>query len=175
MKKTNRIVFTIVTLLSLIAIFTCAIVDKVINGSLTWSIIPISSIIFSYLIFMPFICMKNNKILFSLIILSVLTIPYMYVLNIFINDEMFLELSTKASVIGIIYLWVLFILFKMLNDKLLMTAIAFLIAVIPFLLINNMIPNNAFDIWSLISLIMLVFTSISCLVFDYLIRRIKNH
>lgn len=171
MKKINKLIFIIITALSLIALLSCAIVDRAINGELSWSIIPISSIIFSYLIAIPFICIKNNKILYTLIVLSILIIPYMNILNIFINSEMFLELSIKASIIGTVYLWSLFLLFKFVKDKLLATAISFLIAIIPFLLINSMIPNNSIDIWSIISLIMLIFTSMSCFVFDYLIKK----
>lgn len=174
MNKTNKIIFSIISSVFLIAIFTCLIVDKAISGTLSWSIIPIASIIFVYLLIIPFIYLKKNKVLFSLILLTLLIIPYMYVLNVFINSDTFLDLSIKASIVGLIYFWILFVLFKVLKNKLLVTAIAFLLAVPTYLFINSMVPGSYIDVWSIISLGMLLFTSISCFIFDYLIKGITK-
>ena len=71
----------------LTGIMVCIICNIAISGNLTWSLIPVSSIIFAWLIFFPGIVLRKNKIIASLISLSIFIIPYLFLLGNLIKTK----------------------------------------------------------------------------------------
>jgi len=147
----------------LIGIITCAIVDLAISGTLTWSLIPASSIVFAWCSLFPVIKFGVKGITVSLIALSVLIAPYLFVLNkiLVLNSLVGGQILTVAiwmAVIGVVYLWASFAVFRLFKLRKLVASAVSLIFMMPTSLMINFIlsrllnePNPLFDVWDALS------------------------
>lgn len=73
---TKNVIISIVFSATLLTgIMVCLICNIAISGSLTWSLIPVSSIVFAWVISFPGIVLGKRGIIVSLISLSVLSSP----------------------------------------------------------------------------------------------------
>ncbi len=155
----------------LTGIMVCIICNIAISGNLTWSLIPVSSIIFAWLIFFPGIVLRKNKIIASLISLSIFIIPYLFLLGNLIKTKEVFSVGAVIAVPSIIFLWIIIAIFNYIGKtrKLLALGIIFLLA-IPFKFIINiilfkMIAEPVLDIWDILSgfiLLILAFISFIC-------------
>jgi len=155
----------------LTGIMVCIICNIAISGNLTWSLIPVSSIIFAWLIFFPGIVLRKNKIIASLISLSIFIIPYLFLLGNLIKTKEVFSVGAVIAVPSIIFLWIIIAIFNYIGKtrKLLALGIIFLLA-IPFMFIINiilfkMIAEPVLDIWDILSgfiLLILAFISFIC-------------
>ncbi len=97
--------------------------------------------------------------------LSIFITPFLYVLNsIMKTNNMILPIGIRISIIGIVFLWCIFLIFKTLKTrKLLATAISLLMVIPSQILINftlsKMITEPLVDIWDI-----LVFSIVAILV-----------
>lgn len=141
----------------LLGIIVCGIVDMAMTGTFTWSLFPISSIVFTWLVFFPVIKFSNKGILSSMAVLSVLIIPFLYVLNNLIKtNNMILPVGIRMSIIGVAFLWCIFAIFKILKTRKLLAAAISLLIVIPLeILINfilsKIISEPIIDIWDILN------------------------
>lgn len=175
----KNIIFEILSSVFLLGILVCLICDIAISGGLTWSLIPIISIIFAWVITFPSILFGKRGIVVSLISFSVFIIPYLFVLSSLTNVNKVFSIGVMISVVSIIFLWIIFSVFSRLGKRRKSAAlgITFLLA-IPFLFIVNiilskMIGEPIFDLWDMLTvfvLLILAFVSFFC---DYYIRK-KN-
>lgn len=147
------------SVLCLIAIAVCAIVDLAIAGKLTWSLFPISSAVFAWLVFFPPLKMQKNGILCGLISLTVTVIPFLYVLKLLVNvkqNGLIMPVGASMAVIGLIFLWAVYFLFKKLKSKLLAGGFSLLLTIPAMLIINlvlsRLIPTVFLDIWDIMSM-----------------------
>lgn len=146
--------FSLVLLLSIII---CAICDIAISGTFTWSLFPISSIIFAWFLFVPVIQYKKKGILGSLIMLSLLMIPFLYVLNKIIGgDTLIMPIGIRISFLSILYLWGVYFLFKKLKTQKIRAISLSLLLIIPFnIAINRILATillePMFDAWDMLS------------------------
>ena len=102
----------------LIGIAVCSICDIAVFGKFTWSLIPICSSIFAWFVLFPVIKLGRRGIKITLITLSLMVIPYIYVLDFLIKtDHLIFKIGFRASVIGIIYVWIIFSVFCLLRKK----------------------------------------------------------
>lgn len=167
----NRIILIIVSLLLFIGAVVCAICDLAISKTLTWSLIPISSIVFVWIILFPIISFGKKGICGSLIVLSISIIPYLYIVNSLIeNNEMIFTIGSKMALIGIIYLWCIFALFKILKRRYRSLGISLLLT-IPFCILINFILSKIIaepiiDIWDIFTIIILIILSCIFLIID---------
>jgi len=155
----------------LTGIMVCIICNIAISGNLTWSLIPVSSIIFAWLIFFPGIVLRKNKIITSLISLSIFIIPYLFLLGNLIKTKEVFSVGAVIAVPSIIFLWIIIAIFNYIGKtrKLIALGIFFLLA-IPFMFIINiilskMIAEPVLDIWDILSgfiLLILAFISFIC-------------
>jgi len=114
--------------LILAGIVVCAIVDAAISGALTWSLIPISSSVFSWLVFMPIIKYDIKGIVPSLIIVSVFIVPFLLILSSLIDSGgLLIPIGVRMSAISVLYLWSVFVIFKILWSRKLIAAAASLL------------------------------------------------
>ena len=155
----------------LTGIMVCIICNIAISGNLTWSLIPVSSIVFAWLIFFPGIVLGKNKIIASLISLSIFILPYLFLLGNLIKTKEIFSVGAVMAVPSIIFLWIIIAIFNYIGKtrKLLALGIIFLLA-IPFMFIINiilykMIAEPVFDIWDILSIFIL---SILAFIFFYL-------
>lgn len=161
--RKNTIISIIFSLILFIGIIVCVICDIAISGDLTWSLIPISSIIFTWVVSFPILILGKKGIMGSLISISIFVFPYLYILKDLVKVEAVFSIGAIMSIISIVGLWLIFMLFNRLRErKLVALGITFLLS-IPFMLIVNitlsrMISEPIIDIWDIISaFILLIF------------------
>ncbi len=77
----NVIISILFSVTLLIGIMVCLICNIAISGNLTWSLIPVSSIVFAWVITFPSIILGKRGIMVSLISFSVFIIPYLFLLS----------------------------------------------------------------------------------------------
>ena len=77
----NAVISLLFSATLLIGIMVCLICNIAISGNLTWSLIPISSIVFVWVVSFPSIILGKKGMLISLISLSAFVIPYLFLLS----------------------------------------------------------------------------------------------
>ncbi len=167
----NVIVSILFSVILLIGIMICLICNIAVSGAFTWSLIPVSSIVFAWVIAFPGIFLGKRGIIASLISLSVFVIPYLFLLSRLIEVKEVLSVGAAIAVASIIFLWIIVAVFHRIGKtrKLSAFGIIFLLA-IPFLFIINgilskMIAEPVLDIWDMLSifiLLILAFISFIC-------------
>ena len=170
----NTIVFSGLLLLGVI---TCTIIDIAIAGAFTWSLIPISACVFAWLSLIPTIKYGRKAVAVSFAVFSALTLPFLFVLhNLIDSNGLLLPVGIRASIIGIVYLWVVFALFKILKArKLIATAISLLL-LIPLSLLTNfalseLTSTSLFDIWDALTLSIVIVLAIVFFAKDFAIQK----
>ena len=168
----NMVAAIILSASFLIGMAVCAICDIAVSGSLTWSLIPISSIIFAWVISFPVTVLGKKGIVGSLVSLSIFIFLYLYILSKLVNARAVFSVGSAMSVISIVYLWMIFAVFHRLRTrKLRALGIIFLLSV-PFLLAANtilsrMIGEPVVDIWDILSVFILLIAAFTVFVCDY--------
>jgi transcriptional regulator with XRE-family HTH domain len=148
---------TLITVTCLLGMFICIICDIAISGVLTWSLYPITSISFAWLIIIPIFQFKKNNVRMSLISLSVFIIPFLFVLNKIIGGiKLMLSLGIPVSLIAIAYIWIIYILFSIKNSAKWNIASISILLGIPVSLIINCIISKFIDqpiinVWIILS------------------------
>lgn len=146
----------------LLAIAVCIICDMAITGHLTWSLYVISSCIFTWLVFFPLVKKGVKGIRLCLVSLSVLIIPFLFVLSRIIGENPFMmPISIRASLFSIVWLWFVYLLFIKLRDKKLYAAAYTLLSSIPLSLAINIsvsliLGEPALDAGDLLSCILIL-------------------
>lgn len=163
--------------LSLIGIITCLICDFAINGKLTWGLIPVTSILFLWFVGMPVLLWKKKGSLISLILFTLLTIPFLYLLEKAIGNGVSLTtIGIKVSIVGFIYLWILYIIYLLTQKRKLIFAGIAVLTVIPFGFIVNLILHHIMgepltDVWDIFSYSVLAITAFALFVIDFIKNR----
>ena len=166
-KKSKRLIIAFVfSLIFLTGIITCIICNLAISGNLTWSLIPVISICFSWLLMFPNIIFRKKGIEISLISLSIIIVPYLYLLSSLTGAEAVFSLGSVLALPSIVFLWIVYAVFKCFEKtrKSVAWGITFLSA-IPFLFIINlilhkMIAEPIFDVWDLLSVFILLISAV---------------
>lgn len=169
----NVIISILFSITLLTGIMACLIVNLAVSGKLTWSLIPVSSIVFAWVISFPGIIMGKKGIGASLISLSVFTIPYLYLLSRLVNVKTVFSIGTATAIASIAFLWLIFIVFNRIGKtkKLFALGVTFLLA-IPFLLIINailakMIEEPIFDAWDMLTIFILLILAFIAFLCNY--------
>ena len=68
-----------------IGILVCCICDVAISGTLTWSLITLSSILITWIASFPVILLGKKGVLVAMVAISILILPFMYILSILIK------------------------------------------------------------------------------------------
>lgn len=164
----------------LIGIMVCLICNLAISGSLTWSLIPVSSIVFAWVISFPSIIMGKRGITVSLISLSIFVIPYLFLLSRFTNTPAVFSIGSAVSVASIIFLWVVTAVFYRIGKTRKPAALGIIfLAAIPFLFILNailskMIAEPILDIWDMLTVFILLISAFVSFLCDYARQKIKE-
>lgn len=164
-KNIHNIITGVFSVLLFIGAAVCAICDMAISHRLSWSLYPISSILFAWLVFIPILKYGSRGILGSLISGSVLIFPFLYVLNELIGaSSLFLSISIPTAVIGFLYIWILFFFTKKLKyRKQLMIAWALLLLIPADLLISfvlsRQIAQSFINMWDIMGFAIVVVVS----------------
>lgn len=158
----------------LTGVIVCSICDVAISGTFTWSLYPISSSLFAWLVFVPFIKYGSKGILCSLIALSILIIPFLYVISKIIGDNVFImPIAIKISLFSITYLWCVYLIFKWLSTRKIIASAFSLLLAIPLCLAINItlskyISEPMFDMWDIFSFGIIIIGAVVLFIIDYL-------
>ena len=157
----------------LTGIMVCLICNLAISGNLTWSLIPISSIVFAWVISFPSIILGKRGIIVSLISLSVFIIPYLFLLSSLIKAKEIFSVGVVIAIACIVFLWIIVGVFNRIGKtrKLIALGIIYLLA-IPFMFIINimlskMIAEPILDIWDMLSVFILLILAFASFICDY--------
>lgn len=169
----NIIISILFSVTFLIGIMICLVCNIAISGNLTWSLIPISSIIFTWAISFPSVILGKKGIVVSLISLSVFIVPYLLLLSSLIKVKEVFSIGAVMAVVSIIFFWLIFAVFTRIGKdrKLFALGTVFLLA-IPFMFIINiilskMIAEPIFDIWDMLSAFVLLIFAFILYICDY--------
>jgi transcriptional regulator with XRE-family HTH domain len=154
-----------------IGIMVCLICNIAISGKLTWSFIPVSSIVFAWIISFPSIILGKRGIIVSLISLSVFIVPYLFLLGSLLKAKEVFLVGAVMAVASIAFLWIIVAVFKRIERKLAALGTTFLSA-IPFMIIVNvilskMIEEPVLDVWDMLSVFMLLILAFVSFLCDY--------
>jgi transcriptional regulator with XRE-family HTH domain len=169
----NAVISLLFSATLLIGIMVCLICNIAISGNLTWSLIPISSIVFVWVVSFPSIILGKKGMLISLISLSAFVIPYLFLLSRLIKVKEVFSVGVIMAVVSILFLWVIAAIWKRVGKtrKLIALGMIFLLA-IPFMVIINiilsrMIVEPVLDIWDMLSIFILLILAFISFICDY--------
>lgn len=156
-----------------IGIMVCLICNIAITGNLTWSLIPVSSIVFAWLISFPGIIMGKKGIMVSLISLSVFIVPYLFLLSSIIKTKEVFSIGSVIAAASIVFLWIIFVVFKRIAKARRSAALGIIfLSAIPFTFIINVILSKTigepvFDVWDILSIFTWLILAFVAFVCDY--------
>jgi transcriptional regulator with XRE-family HTH domain len=168
----NAVISIIFTITMIIGIMVCCICDLAITGSLTWSLITLSAILFAWIVSFPIILLGKKGVLGGMLSFSILLVPFLYILSILIQNVEIFHIGGFMSIFALVYLWIIYVLFlKLKNRKMLAAGITFIIA-IPFMVLINitlskLIHEPILDIWDIMSAFIILVIAFACLFRDY--------
>lgn len=170
------------TALFLGGIAVCAIVDVAINNGFSWSLYPISSIVFVWFVLFPIILFGKKGILPSMGVLTVLIVPYLFALDRIAGVEgLIFKAGAIIAAIFLIFLWsVWFIMKRYKNRKWIGAGISTILAAGVCVLINyslslTLTPEAAaFDVWDLLNIVILVVAGLAMISLDLILEKRKE-
>ncbi len=167
----NVVVSVLFSMLLLTGIMICLICNLAVSGRLTWSPIPVSSIIFAWLVLLPGTLFGKKGIVMSCASLSVFLIPYLFLLSRLVEVKQVFSVGVRIGAVSVLFLWVMVIIFGRVRRKPAALGIAFLTAV-PFVLgvnivLSKMIGEPIFDVWDLLAVSVLLLLSAVSFLCDY--------
>ena len=172
LKIKNKLISIIFSLISLLSIIICLIIDIVINHQLSWSLIVLFSILFCWLLFIPILIFsKQKRIIFVLISLTIFILPYFLILSFLLHNFNIIKIGGISSFITLLYLWGTYIIYRKLAGhgfkgagfELLLTAFFSLSINI---VISLIISSNTLNIFDIICIVILLIFSIICFIYD---------
>ena len=161
----------------LIGIMVCLICDIAISGNLTWSLIPVSSIVFAWVISFPGIVLGKRGIIVSLISLSVFIIPYLFLLGSLLKVKEVFSIGGVMAVVSIIFLWIIAAVWKGIGRKGKLAALGVIfLSAIPFMFVINfilskMIGEPVFDVWDMLTVFLLLLSAVVSFLCDYVKKK----
>lgn len=155
----------------LIGMMVCLICDMAISGSVTWALIPVSSIAFAWVVPFPGILWGKRGGLISLLSFSVFAIPYLFLLSRLLNVKEVFSIGAAAGP-AIVFLWIIAAVFAGVGKKRKLTAfgITFLLASLFVLAVNvtlsSLIGGPVLEIWDMLAILILLILACGCFIFD---------
>lgn len=173
----NRILAILFSAACFLGIAVCLICDIATAGRLTWSLIPLGSIAFAWVVSFPAMIMGKKGILGSLVSLSIFIIPYLYLLSFLLKVHAVFSIGTAIAVPAILFLWLMSAIFARMGRtrRLLALGISLLAAVPLVFLINlilsRMINEPLLDVWDGLTVFLLLVLSFASLTGNYLKKK----
>ena len=165
----------------LLGIFVVSIVDVAISGTFTWSLIPISACVFAWIIGFPALKAGVKGIFISLIALSLIIAPFLFVLDHVINrlytdNAPIFSVGIGVSLISIAYIWVVFFLLKKkkIRKLIIFAILALLASPLTFfinLVIAGVLGQPWFDVWTVLNISTPVMVAVILFVIDYISQK----
>lgn len=165
-----------ITIAFIVGIISCSICDWAINNKFTWSLLPISSIVYAWFLVIPVTLMGKKGIIPSIAFLSVLTIPFLLVLhklikfNGFAVNDLMVPIGVKTSIVSIIYIWIIYSLFRIYRTKKFLAASLTCLIAVPVTFLINLIVDyyvekSVYDVWDMVNYLILIILAV---IFEYM-------
>ena len=173
MKSWQNLFAILFSAVLLLGIIVCSICDLAITRKFTWSLFPISAIIYAWLVLFPMIKLATKGIAWSLVSVSLFTIPFLYVLSILVEGvDLILYVGGSVSPIVIIYLWSVFALFRKLKGRKWLAGALSLLLTIPMCILINLLLYKilnipVFDVWDMLDFGAVIICAIILLIIDF--------
>ena len=120
----------ILSSMCLIAIMVCVICDYVLTKNLTWSLIVLLSLIAGWLVFVPFFRAKSKVIRKSLIVISIITLPFLAGLSAILKLPLILSMGSSIAGLSIAAAWGIYGVFAKCQKRIFLAlALSLLIAI----------------------------------------------
>ncbi len=172
----NVVICFIYSLTLMVGIVVCVICDIALSGGLSWSLIPLSSIVFAWVISFPIIILGKRGIAGSLISLSLFILPFLYILSRLVNVTSVFSIGAVMAVIAMVYIWLVFGLFKRFPNRALAVWGTAVLLLIPLQFIINgalstMISEPLMEIWDILTIFILLIVAFTIFACDYARRK----
>ena len=154
------------TVLFLIGIFVVTVVDVAVSHTISWSLIPITAIIFAWIVLIPTIKLGLKGIFWSLVACSVFIAPFLFILNYAVNrlvlsDVRLFAIGICTAPISILFMWFTYFLFKKLKSRILFAVAILILVSSPISYFTNLIVSTMIDEpFTGVSLILNAFTPV---------------
>lgn len=163
----NRIISVIFSAALLIAVVTCMVCDVALHGTYTWSLIVLDCTILAWCTIVPLTFAGKRGIPVSLAALTVLILPYLYILGRLIDTPAVFSVGAPISAVSAVYLWLVFALFRRLHGRWLAASGVTCLLAIPFMLgvnimLSHMIGEPLIDAWDVLSAFLLLVIAGAC-------------
>ena len=120
----------ILTAMCFIAIMVCVICDYAMAKSLTWSLIVVLSLLAGWLVFVPFFSAGSKGIKQSLIVISIITLPFLAGLSAVLKSPLILSMGSSIAVLSIAAAWGIYGVFAKCQKRIFLAlALSLLIAI----------------------------------------------
>lgn len=169
----QNIAATVFSASLLLGIAVCIICDMAITGSFTWSLYVISSCLFAWLVFFPLIKNGTKGILCSLTALSILLIPFLYVLSRIIGEvPLMMPISLRVSPLSIVWVWCVYLIYRRFKSRKLIALSFSLLSAIPLNLAINIslaaiLSEPPLDMWDILSCLLIALTAGALFLADF--------
>lgn len=172
----NVVIAIIFSCTLLMGAIVCVICDLAITKRLTWSLIPVGSILLAWVILFPILVFGKKGILGGCISLSIFIFPYLYALSSLLHVREVLSIGGAAAVISVIYLWLAVGIFTKLAERKLAAAGMVFLAAVPFLFVMNgvlsvLIAEPLLDGWDALTVFLLLIAAFTFFACDYARRK----
>ena len=167
----RRLVGTIFSIVMLLGIVVCMICNFAVTGALTWSLYPISSIIFVWAVTFPLIVHQQKGMLISLCSFTVLLCPFIWVLSRLTGVEMVFDTGWRISAAVILYLWIVYVIMKKWRMRKWFAAGIKIFGGIMLCIVINLVVSALFaapvtDVWDIIAYVIMGMLAFGCFVCD---------
>lgn len=115
----------------------------------------------------------------AMVAISILILPFMYILSILIKVNEVFSIGAIMSIITLVFLWIIYILYYRLKErKLLATGITFLFT-IPFTFLINItlskiIGEPTIDVWDILSVFILFIMAVAFIIGDHARKKVMS-
>lgn len=173
----NLIISILYSVTLWIGILVCLICNMAISGRFTWAQIPVSSIVFVWLVSFPCVTLGKRGVGISLVSYSIFIIPYLYLLSRFVAAKEVFSVGALIAAASIVFLWIIAELFRRIGKTRRLAALGSLfLCAVPFVCIVNfvlfkMLPGTMFNIWNLSSIFLLLALAFTFFLCDYVQKR----
>ena len=117
LERAKNIAFSILSSAILLAAVICMICDFCITGRLTWSLIVLASLLFSWLLLLPLLKARGRIIVKFLVLLSAAVFPYLFALSRLLKAPLLFRMGAAVSLISLIGIWCIYASFVKISTR----------------------------------------------------------
>ncbi len=173
----NMVITSIFSAVLLVGVTVCIICDLAVGGKLTWSAIPILSVLLVWAVCIPTVIMGKKGLAVSMGTFSALIIPFLYLLSRFLRVWTIFSMGSVVAGVAVIFIWILAALFKRIGkDRIFVFwGVTFLLLIIFEFIMNIvvswMLLELTFNLWDMLSVFVLFILTFICFLCDYAKRK----